>query len=744
MKYSIQLELREYDCPGVKESDEILGRNENVDEEKKEASGTQQLGRVREECGNDSSDESEMRGVHACTHIPPNTICVTIPRRCLITVEMGQATPIGQAILNSDLDLDAPKHIFLMIYLLWDRKVNNRKSFFYPYYEMLPKTLRSMPIFWSQEELSELEGSYLLTQIADRNEAIAEDYHSICQIAPLGSICTIEEFKWARMCVCSRNFGLQIDGHRTSALVPHADMLNHYRPRETKWTFDEDRQAFTITSLQHIPSGAQVYDSYGQKCNHRFLLNYGFAVEDNRELDGFCPDEVPLELYVSPDDALFTQKLDFWTRGELASAASQSIHNPVSTTTPTSTSAAVAAAVALVSQKNNHNTNNGKSPSISAAFNYVSSPVIKRIRVCVSNNENTRLLFSLLRALVCNSEELKAITSPITNDHHISHGQQHLSHHSHLNYHAGAVGITSSGISTGSSSAVSRALLGLTTAADVSRVMASVGSATSNINHLSSFSGNNLSPGTTQYYRTCRDIRHPISLRNERAAMRLLLEVVKRQLTRYPSTLQRDINDLLDERAYPRFSNKRHAKIQVRGEKEVLVHFSKWAQTALNVMDVIENELEEEKALANSRSCVEVQLVANGSTPAKEAGLGSSKSTTAIVSTIEDLNHRHRGPSFEHIIRKMEEDQLAPAGHDSTRSQSEVFRLAVGVGGNSGVNVHRRLKNFGTDVNGVVHHTIIRYCADVLGSMRREEFKNLRRRVHLGKTLYEKGSTNVF
>jgi histone-lysine N-methyltransferase SETD3 len=39
-----------------------------------------------------------------------------------------------------------------------------------------------------------------------------------------------------------------MDGHRTSALVPQADMLNHYRPRETKWTFEDDKQAFTITT----------------------------------------------------------------------------------------------------------------------------------------------------------------------------------------------------------------------------------------------------------------------------------------------------------------------------------------------------------------------------------------------------------------------------------------------------------------------------------------------------------------
>jgi hypothetical protein len=35
---------------------------------------------------------------------------------------------------------------------------------------------------------------------------------------------------------------LEVNRVRTAALVPFADMLNHYRPRETKWTFDNGRQ----------------------------------------------------------------------------------------------------------------------------------------------------------------------------------------------------------------------------------------------------------------------------------------------------------------------------------------------------------------------------------------------------------------------------------------------------------------------------------------------------------------------
>jgi histone-lysine N-methyltransferase SETD3 len=184
-----------------------------------------------------------------------------------------------------------------MIYMLIDMK--NPTSFFRPYYDILPPTLNNMPIFWSPRELACLEGSYLLQQIEERNVAIEADYAAICSIAPqFTSIATVEEFKWARMCVCSRNFGLIINDVRTAALVPYADMLNHYRPRETKWQFEDSRQSFTIVALQGIYTGAQVYDSYGQKCNHRFLLNYGFSVENNVEPDGFCPNEVGRPLHI--------------------------------------------------------------------------------------------------------------------------------------------------------------------------------------------------------------------------------------------------------------------------------------------------------------------------------------------------------------------------------------------------------------------------------------------------------------
>lgn len=568
-----------------------------------------------------STEESEMRGVHAVTHIPPNTICMSIPRRCLITVEMGQATDIGRAVLQSDLDLDAPKHIFLMIYILWDRKVNGASSFFHPYYEILPRTLHNMPTFWSEAELAELQGSYLLHQIADRNQAIAEDYRAICAVAPtLAQLGTLDDFKWARMCVCSRNFGLQIEGQRTSALVPHADMLNHYRPRETKWTFDEDRQAFTITTLQHISAGAEVLDSYGQKCNHRFLLNYGFAVEDNRELDGFCPNEVPLELTVSPADVAFGEKLEFWLRGEQPQQQQQqTLH------------------------LSNHQSRE------QAAAN-----AMKRVRVCVSNSENTRSLFSLLRTMACSPEEIRAVSHP---------GGYPQSH----------TAAVSSPTGRGS-------LFGLS---DAVRHYPHSQQPQPQPQHLKNNNNRAIvltaspAPVGATYHRSCRDIRHPISLRNEQEAMRILVEIVHCLLSEYPTTLQQDLEALQNEDQYPKFSNRRHAKIQVRGEKEVLHHFATWARTAQQVLTVIECELREEVENGDGGAAVpSIEVRWRNSS----SGVNHANNNTVTIA------EGQTSPSFDQVIRRMEDD-----------------------------------------VDEGVHHTILRYCADVLGSLRREEFRNLRR-----------------
>lgn len=115
----------------------------------------------------------------------------------------------------------------------------------------------------------------------EKLQDISKDYHDICQVAPEFSKHSFEDFCWARMTASSRIFGINIKGVKTDAFVPLADMLNHRRPKLTSWMYSDERSGFIIETDEKIERDEMIYDSYGRKCNSRFLLNYGFIVEGN-------------------------------------------------------------------------------------------------------------------------------------------------------------------------------------------------------------------------------------------------------------------------------------------------------------------------------------------------------------------------------------------------------------------------------------------------------------------------------
>lgn len=104
--------------------------------------------------------------------------------------------------------------------------------------------------------------------------------------------------------VASRIFGIAIGDHQTDAFVAYADMLNHKRPRQTSWYFCDKRQGFVIDALEDIPRGEQIFDSYGKKCNTRFLLNYGFINLNNDA------NEFPITVGIQEQDSLYGAKLE--------------------------------------------------------------------------------------------------------------------------------------------------------------------------------------------------------------------------------------------------------------------------------------------------------------------------------------------------------------------------------------------------------------------------------------------------
>jgi histone-lysine N-methyltransferase SETD3 len=215
---------------------------------------------------------------------------------------MAKEAPIGKKLVEFMYDLNSPKHCLLTSYVL--QEFHNPDSKWKYYLDILPKDYSNFPIFYTEEELKLLEGSPFLNTILDKKEDIKKDYDDICMKIPEFSIYTFKEFCEIRMAVSSRIFCVKIDGKKTDVLAPLADMLNHKRPRQTHWFYEDHFQAFTITALEDITAGLEIFDSYGKKCNTRFLLNYGFIVDNNDS------NEYPVTLELDESHPLFIEKLD--------------------------------------------------------------------------------------------------------------------------------------------------------------------------------------------------------------------------------------------------------------------------------------------------------------------------------------------------------------------------------------------------------------------------------------------------
>ena len=220
----------------------------------------------------------DYRGVLAKSNILKDEIIMTIPKDCLISLETALATSygkkIGEFMYN---ELNSPKHCLLTSFLLYEEKNPKYKY----YFDLLPKDYSNFPIFYTNKELEYLKGSPFLPQILEKKEDMKADYNKLCEYLPDFKQFPYIKFCEARVLISSRIFGIAINENKTDVLAPFADLLNHKRPRQTQWYYDDNLESFVIQATENIKEGSEIFDSYGKKTNARFLLNYGFCLDDN-------------------------------------------------------------------------------------------------------------------------------------------------------------------------------------------------------------------------------------------------------------------------------------------------------------------------------------------------------------------------------------------------------------------------------------------------------------------------------
>ena len=220
----------------------------------------------------------DYRGVLAKNNIMKDEIIMTIPRDCLISLETAFEKDYGKKIGEFMYkELNSPKHCLLTSFLLYEEKNPKYKY----YFDLLPKDFSNFPIFYTPKELEYLKGSPFLLQILEKKEDMKSDYAILCQYLPDFKQFSYLKFCQARLLISSRIFGISINDNKTDVLAPFADLLNHKRPRQTQWYYDDNLESFVIQATEDIKEGNEIFDSYGRKTNARFLLNYGFCLEDN-------------------------------------------------------------------------------------------------------------------------------------------------------------------------------------------------------------------------------------------------------------------------------------------------------------------------------------------------------------------------------------------------------------------------------------------------------------------------------
>ncbi|OMJ77692.1 hypothetical protein SteCoe_22638 [Stentor coeruleus] len=245
----------------------------------------------------------DSRGVHCIRAIRKKECILYIPLTHIITLEVAQSSPIAQKMLANNLNLLSPKHCYLSTFIIQEKQKPD--SFWAPYIRILPEHFQNFPIFFTEEEKEYLVGTSFIDLVNEKITDIKEDYNTICSVAQEFIEVSFEEFCRVRMAVSSRIFGMEIEKKSTDGFVPLADMLNHQKPKQTFWKFCQQRNGFIIEAEVDISKGQEVLDSYGIKCNSRFLLNYGFTLDDNDA------NEFPYLIKLSEDLPFYEEKLNF-------------------------------------------------------------------------------------------------------------------------------------------------------------------------------------------------------------------------------------------------------------------------------------------------------------------------------------------------------------------------------------------------------------------------------------------------
>lgn len=209
----------------------------------------------------------DYRGVHCTKDIEQNGLFLYVPKKIIITSQAGKETPIGEKIVNSQVQLNWDYLVYITVHLL--TQFHDPNSVWKPYMDVYPKNVDNFPMFYTEEEKKMLTGSSMVEHITSEIEEIKEEYDEIVKAVPEFSQFSFDEYIKNKTLVISRIFYVDIHGKTERIMVPLAginryilivDMFNHYYERigESYWKYDNKDNAFIVMAQKKIHKGDPV------------------------------------------------------------------------------------------------------------------------------------------------------------------------------------------------------------------------------------------------------------------------------------------------------------------------------------------------------------------------------------------------------------------------------------------------------------------------------------------------------
>eukprot|EP01084_Bolivina_argentea_P013680 25657_1 len=180
----------------------------------------------------------------------------------------------NQFISHSHIINITDKHSLMALYILYEQQKGKHSKWQY-YIDLFPKNFSNIPIYYTQRELNQLNGSVILDTINTKLTSLHNEYNAIHNIINIPF--SFEEYKWAITAVQSRVFGW----NNTIWMIPVFDMLNHNNNPDVEWDGNNPENGFIFTAINDIKYGNEIYTSYGEKSNIELLLLYGFILDYN-------------------------------------------------------------------------------------------------------------------------------------------------------------------------------------------------------------------------------------------------------------------------------------------------------------------------------------------------------------------------------------------------------------------------------------------------------------------------------